>query len=127
MLPHLVTITADMWMNDYHRINYLGMTVHYIKNFKLIIEFYCTIKYECDLSKTGENIKKFIIQLLHQFNVYDDTQNVVFVTERESNMIAALKSIRWLNCTAHIINTVLEYTMCFHNMKVRKKHLKIQF
>lgn len=60
------------------------------------------------MKKTGDNIKSVIIQ---KFDLGERFQSLIYVTDREPNMIAALKNNVRISCTAHILNNVLEKTM----------------
>lgn len=54
--------------------------------------------------------------MLQMFGI-QSWQNVVFVTDRGSNIIAALSEEKRLNCAAHLINNVLENTFKERNLQ----------
>jgi hypothetical protein len=92
------------------KINYLGVTVHYIANGKLEDRVLCTREFDSDMKKTGDNIKIEIIKILRSFDLYNIIDKVVFMTDRGSNIVAELRQFTRLSCSAHILNTVLEHT-----------------
>ncbi|KAF3840348.1 hypothetical protein F7725_019065 [Dissostichus mawsoni] len=61
------------------------------------------------LRKTSDNIKPAIIQALRRYSIEDFFTKLVYVTDRGSNIVAALRSVTRLSCAAHILNTVLAY------------------
>jgi hypothetical protein len=58
--------------------------------------------------KTGDNIKIEIVKILRSFDLYNIIDKVVFVTDRGSNIVAALRQFTRLSCSAQILNTVFE-------------------
>ncbi|GLV33484.1 hypothetical protein CBL_20219, partial [Carabus blaptoides fortunei] len=61
--------TLDMWTDDYRKIEYLCLTIHYIeKTWCLRERVLCTTQWDSSLKKTGENIKSAVIQSLRKWN-----------------------------------------------------------
>lgn len=58
------------------------------------------------MSSTASNIRDKLNSLFAEFGV-TDISNVVFVTDRGSNIISALKDFTRLNCSAHLFSNVL--------------------
>lgn len=103
-------ITLDLWSDSYRKINYMGVTVHYIVNGKLEERVLCTRELESDIKKTGEYIKLALVKILRSFDLYSSIDKAVFVTDRGSNVVTALRQYRRISCSAHILNTVLDHT-----------------
>jgi hypothetical protein len=103
-------IMLDLWSDVYRKINYLGVTVHYTVNGQLKDRVLCTTEFDSDMKKTRDNIKIEIIKILRSFHLHNIIDKVVFTTDRESNIVVALRQFTILSCSAHILNTVLEHT-----------------
>ncbi|KAL4113024.1 hypothetical protein QTP88_016728 [Uroleucon formosanum] len=65
-------------------------------------------------SKTGENIRRFLFNFFFQISDVankpssnDLMSSITFVTDQGSNMLNALRNTNRLNCSAHLLNTVL--------------------
>lgn len=103
--------TVDMWTDDYKKVAYTSVTVHYINNkWELISLVLFTSDFPPD-KKTGENIRKEIMRRCSKLG-YEETmlEKVVFVTDQGANIISALRTFSRMNCTAHILNTILRHT-----------------
>ena len=104
------SITFDIWTDDYRKISYLGQTVHYTDSkFRLRERILCVAEFDGELRKTGENIRKLVMDGLRRFNI-NCVNNIVFVTDRGSNVLAALRNTSHIFCTAHILNNILEHS-----------------
>lgn len=106
--------TCDMWTDNYKKNNYMSITLHYIdQNWILNNCLLYTGKYLSQGLKTGENIKKCMTNFFKLSEDADENygsdlmQFITFVTDQGTNMISALRNYNRLNCTAHLINTVL--------------------
>lgn len=106
-----ISATLDLWTDDHKKVSYLGVTIHYVRDYKLVGRVLCTSEFDPECRKTGENVRAALQQALRRYGLHDCMSNIVFVTDRGSNMIAALKTSCRLNCSAHSLNTILEHTM----------------
>jgi hypothetical protein len=105
------SVTFDLWTDDYKKISYLGMTLHYTDdNFRLYERILCVAEFDGELKKTGDNIRKLVLDCLKRFQIHDCIDKLVFVTDRGSNVLAALRNTNHLFCSAHILNNVLEHS-----------------
>ena len=101
-------VTLDMWTDDYKKIGYLGVTFHCInKKWELVERVLCTAEWDSALRKTADNLKPAIIQALRKYNLDEFYSKLVYVTDRGSNIVAALRAVTRLSCAAHILSTVL--------------------
>lgn len=106
-----ISFTADMWTEQYKQISYLTITAHWIDdNWELRSQVLCTDEFDATLKKTGDNIKAAIKVELQSLGLNTDSSNLTFTTDRGANMIAALRNDNRLDCSAHILNTVLRNT-----------------
>ncbi|KAL4134763.1 hypothetical protein QTP88_006478 [Uroleucon formosanum] len=107
--------TCDMWTDNYKKNNYMTITIHFIDDQWLLHNrILYTGQYPSHETKTGENIKKFMINAFTQLteiaegnNSSELMDNLTFVTDQGTNIVNALRSFKRLNCSAHLINTVL--------------------
>ena len=100
--------TLDMWTDDYKKVAYLCVTLHYInKKWELKERVLCTAEWDSTLRKTGEHLRAATQQILRKFNLGEFYNKLVYVTDRGSNIVAALSNATRLSCGVHILSTVL--------------------
>lgn len=102
-------ILLDIWTDDYRKIDYLGITVHYINDsFEHNVRIIACTALSIEKRKTGEYLRKKITHVLNFYGI-NLSKNVVFVTDRGSNVKKALEDYPRQNCANHFIsNTVNE-------------------
>lgn len=98
-------VTIDLWTDNFVKRNFLCATLHFQINYKLV-DITLGMKSMDFMSSTGKNIKDKLSSVFVEFGV-TDISNVVFVTDRGSNVISALKEFTRLNCSAHLFSNVL--------------------
>jgi len=105
-------VTLDIWTDDYRDIGYLCHTIHYINSkWELVERVLSTSKWDNTLRKTSDNLKPAIIQALRRYNIEDFFSKLVYVTDKCSNVAAALRTVTRLSCAAHVLNNVLYTTI----------------
>ena len=95
--------TTDMWTDDYRKISYISLTVHYIdENWQLKEQILAASKFP-DAKHTAEQIKKTILGILKNYNLVPDItmKKFVFVTDSGANFIAAFRSLNHIPCFTH--------------------------
>jgi len=112
--------TVDMWTDQYVQRNFLGITFHYEKEFKLC-DMILGLKSMNFQKSTAENILMKIKGLFSEFNV-ENIDNVKFVTDRGANIKKALEGNTRLNCSSHLLSNVLEKS--FNEANELKKIVK---
>lgn len=106
--------TVDLWTDNFKKQHYIAITAHLNiisndgfkkKNFIIGVDAIEGTK--------GVNIEAKIVEMFQCFDVDSDKirKHVVFVTDRGSNIQAALSTYERTNCIAHIINNVVK-RMC---------------
>lgn len=101
-------VTLEMWTDDYRKAYYLCVTLHYInKKWELIERVLCTAEWNSSLCKTADNLKPAIMQALCKYNLDEFLSQLAYVTDRGSNIVAALRAITRISCATQILNTVL--------------------
>ena len=104
--------TLDMWTDDYKKVAYLCVTLHYINTkWDLKERVLCTAEWDSTLRKTGEHLRAATKQILRKYNLVEFYNKLVYVTDRGSNIVAALSDATRLSCGAHILSTVLHTTL----------------
>ena len=106
--------TTDLWTDDFKKVSYITMTVHYIDSaWKLNKHVIFTCNFPDDQRKTGANIEKELIRNCSKFGLETDQfKKLRFVTDRGANIIKALGNYERFSCSCHVINTVLAHTFC---------------
>lgn len=95
--------TSDMWTDDYRKISYISLTVHYIdENWQLKEQILAASKFP-ELRHTAEQIKRTIFNILKSYNLIPDVtmKRYTFVTDSASNYISAFKGSNHIPCFAH--------------------------
>lgn len=95
--------TSDMWTDDYRKISYISLTVHYIDDtWKMKEQILAASKFP-DVRHTADNIKKVILNILKGYNLVPDSsmKRYTFVTDSASNYISAFKGLNHIPCFAH--------------------------
>ena len=95
--------TTDMWTDDYRKISYISLTVHYIdENWQLKEQILAASKFP-DVRYTAEQIKKVILGILKSYNLIPEVtmKRFIFVTDSGANFIAAFRALNHVPCIAH--------------------------
>lgn len=94
--------TTDMWTDDYKKLSYISLTVHYIENWNLNEQVLAISKFP-NISHTADNIRKVIFEILKNYNLVPNRtmKNFVFVTDSGANFVAAFKNYKHIPCIAH--------------------------
>lgn len=95
--------TTDMWTDDYRKISYISLTVHYIdEDWQMREQVLAASKFP-DVRHTADNIKKTILNILKSYNLIPDTtmKRYTFVTDSASNFISAFRGLNHIPCFAH--------------------------
>lgn len=95
--------TTDLWTDDYRKISYISLTVHYIdESWQLREQILAASKFP-DVRHTADHIKKVILNILKGYNLAPDSsmKRYMFVTDSASNFIAAFKGLNHIPCFAH--------------------------
>lgn len=99
-----------MW-TDLKQTAYLSLTLHYVNDsWELTRNLFFTSPFPKE-RHTGDNIRMELRRRLKQFGLPEGAFDaLMFVSDRGSNMLSALKSNVHFHCFAHVINTVLQKT-----------------
>jgi len=113
--------TTDMWTDDFKKIGYTAITIHYINDeWQLKSNVLCVKQFEIDKKKTGENINKSLKQFFGDWaktNGEEWLSKLTWVTDRGSNIIKALEKYTRINCSAHILHNILQETFSLTEQK----------
>ena len=98
-------VTTDMWTETRTLTSYITVTAHYITDEWILKDrVLATREFDSDMRHTGVNIQNVLIAILAEFDI--TANNVVFVTDRGANMLAALRNFVHISCCDHMLNTV---------------------
>lgn len=104
-------ITTDMWTDDFRKTAYTTATAHYIDS---KWSMHCRVVFTCDFPnerKTGDNIRKELVRRFMKLGVCDATlKKATFVIDQGANIVCALQTYDRIDCSAHVLNTVLRNT-----------------
>lgn len=105
------SLSIDCWLDKHKKTTFLGITIHFItyeeNRLKLHDRILCTRELHIE-KKDGIYIRGKLIEYLTSFNLETLIENIVFVSDRGSNMIKAVEPYMSAHCFAHILhNTVV--------------------
>lgn len=104
-------VTCDIWMDDYRRISYLALTVHfYTDSMKLCDQVISIAPMDVTIHKNAAYVKDCIKKALESNGLPFDHNKLVFVTDRGSNIKKALDNFTRLNCFPHFVNNTVQQT-----------------
>ncbi|CAJ0851345.1 4781_t:CDS:2, partial [Entrophospora sp. SA101] len=111
--------TTDLWTDDYNKISYISLTVHYIENWDLKDQVLAAVKFPED-NHTAENTRRTVFNILRGYNLSPSVnmKRYAFVTDSGSNFVAAFRAYNHLACLAHRINTVLDTSFKENNFQL---------
>ena len=95
--------TTDMWTDDYRKISYILLTVHYMNETWQIKDQILAASKFPDVGHIADNIKKVILGILKGYNFIPDSliERYMFVTNSAFNFISAFKGLNHIPCFAH--------------------------
>lgn len=82
----------------------------YADRFELNDRILCTREMDAE-TKDGIYIKSQIKEHLKSFNLYPYRKEFVFVSDRGTNMVSALKRVTSIHCFAHMLNNTVQHML----------------
>lgn len=101
-----VSITTDLWTDNYVKRTFLGATLHYQKEYQTV-DIILGIKSMDFQRSTSTNVLQKLTSLLKEFDI-DNMERIKFVTDRGTNIVKALENNIRLNCSCHLFANVLK-------------------
>lgn len=99
--------TTDMWTCNARRNHYLTCTVSYFVDWTLRSRVLFTTQFP-DEPKTGDNIRRELLRRFMSLGINEIClKEMPFTTDQGTNIVAALRDYSRLNCSCHMLNTVL--------------------
>lgn len=112
-----VAVTCDVWQDNFRRISYLGVTIHYFDSGKLRDQLIAVQPLDWKRKKDHQFIKDMAKKVLEEKGVKFDPKKVIFITDRGSNMKKAFKDFERLNCFPHFLNNVVKESCKIDHVK----------
>lgn len=109
-----VCIAVDMWHDSIRHLNYLGAMVHFVtqdkeKNYKLCAKAMALKVMDAEDDKNAENIHRDVIDIVSQYDLFDDIDEIAFLSDRGPDIKAALDGYRRNFCLAHLMNNLVQH------------------
>lgn len=115
-----LSITTDVWKDNFKRISYLCMTAHYFENIdnNLILndQIISMQPLEVDQIQSGDYLKSKIERKLEELNIMNYKENITFTTDRGKNIVKAMESYDRLSCFPHFIHNVVKNACKFDEL-----------
>lgn len=106
------SISMDGWTDKCRKMSYFGITIHYITEVMghlIINDRVLLIRELTAEKKSGSYLKSKILEYLSEFGLLSCLENkIVFVTDRGTNIRAAVKHYQAIPCMAHMIHNCVE-------------------
>lgn len=105
-------VTCDLWTEKQNSNSFLTVTVHLFVQTASALQLKPMVIDICEMkcsSMTGENIKQAILDVFASYHITEDDllKYACFVTDRGSNMLAAVRDFESQPCLAHLCNNVV--------------------
>lgn len=101
-----LSVTLDLWTEDITKCHYIGMNVHFITK-GVLNEATLFVKELDEMCANADNIHVEIINMLDIYGI--DINNIIFVSDRGGEIIAALKDYGdRLNCAAYMLKNIVD-------------------
>lgn len=112
------SVTCDIWSETMSMRSFLGVTVHYIQENKLIST---TIEvHELTERHIADYIGEQLLEILSKWNI-DKNKVVAVITDSAQNMVSAIIKIfdkqTHIPCFAHLLNLVVDHVLTYNTPK----------
>lgn len=107
------SIALDCWMDKQTKSTYFGLTAHYISNgpndrLELNDRVLVIRELAPERAKNGEFLREKVMEYLTEFEIDNCIEkNMVFMSDRGTNICVALRGFKSSNCFAHMLNNAL--------------------
>lgn len=107
------SIALDCWMDKQTKSTYFGLTAHYITNgpndsLELNDRVLVIRELTPDRAKNGEFLREKVVEYLTEFEIDKYVgKNIVFMSDRGTNINVALRNFNSTNCFAHMLNNAI--------------------
>ena len=97
------SFTTDMWTDNYRKISYISLIVHYINENWQIKEQVLAISKFLKIKHIAELIRKIVLDILKNYNLIPEItiKKFTFVTDSNANFILAFKNLNHIPYIAH--------------------------
>lgn len=108
-----IGISMDLWSDRFRNIHYLGAIAHYIKydddeKKPYLVNRLIKLKaMDADETKTADVIHEHFVQMLSEFDIQDDVNKIVFVSDRGKNIVNSCDGYARNSCLDHFINNIV--------------------
>lgn len=114
-----MALTTDIWNDKYKRVSYLCITLHYFdQNLMKLVDFILALApMEAGRKKDHTYLLQIITEKLNEFDLIEHIEKLVFVSDRGSNIRAALKDYTRINCFPHFCHNIVKYGCTVESIK----------
>ena len=116
-IPKKIALTTDVWTSMKQKIAYLGITAHFLQDFKL--QSVCLCVKKISGSHSGEALAESIHQTISSFNIVEKI--ITITTDNGANIVKAcdiLNSDKYaglhfkrIPCFAHLLNLIVKSSL----------------
>lgn len=115
-----MALTTDIWSDKYKHMSYFCITIHYFdQNQMKLVDFILALApMESGRKKDHIYLQEIITDKFIEFDLLEHQEKLVFISDRGSNIRAALKHYTRLNCFPHFCNNIAKYGCQVESIKV---------
>lgn len=114
-----LAMTTDIWQDNYKRISYFCITVHfYDQNAKKIVDYILTFT-AMDPARKKDHVHlwRIIEEKLSEHDLLQHIGKIVFISDRGGNIRKALKNTTRLNCFPHFCHNIAKHACKIESIK----------
>lgn len=109
------SIALDCWTDKHKKMCYFGITLHFIteENGKLILnDRILLIRELAAEKKDGEYLREKLYEYMTEYGLMNYLEKkIVFISDRGTNIVNAVRAFTSINCFAHLIHNVVQHML----------------
>lgn len=104
-------VALDCWTDKARKATYFGLTIYYISSVdgnSCLNDRVLVIRELLTSKKTGDYLKAKVLEYMREFDLLDCLEkNLIFVSDRGTNMTNLMHSFNNIHCFAHMMNNTV--------------------
>lgn len=108
-----IGISLDLWSDKFRNVTYMGSMAHYIifnedgKKPQLVTRLLKLQEMDSEEAKTADFLHNQMIAMLHEYDLQDKTDKIVFISDRGKNIVNSCDGYNRHSCMDHFINNIV--------------------
>lgn len=106
-----IGISIDLWSDKFRNIHYMGSVAHYIKwnenKTSLVARLLKLQEMDAETPKSADILHERIVAMLHEFDLQDNADKIVFISDRGKNIVNSCDGYSRQSCIDHFVNNIV--------------------